>query len=89
MHKYNNLIASAGDGDFRSLSKSLTFAPGSGDGALMCSSISILSDNITEFEEDFIVKLALVTAGENLSLGNNITAVTHIDDDGNLLETST
>ena len=81
-------IASAGDGDFHSLSMSLLFAPGSGDGALMCSSISILADNVTEFEEDFIVELALVTAGESLSLGNNATAITHIDDDGNQLDTS-
>lgn len=60
----------------------MTFAPGSGDGALMCSSISVLSDNVTEFEEDFTVSLALVTAGDSLSIGNNATTVTHIDDDG-------
>ena len=53
----------------------------------MCSSISILADNVTEFEEDFIVELALVTVGESLRLGNNATAITHIDDDGNQLET--
>jgi hypothetical protein len=61
----------------------LTFVAGSGDGAQMCSSIRILADNVTEFEEDFTVELALTTAGDSLSLGNNVTIVTHIDDDGN------
>lgn len=48
----------------------------------MCSSISIFADNTTEFEEDFTVALGLVTAGDSLRLGNNVTTVTHIDDDG-------
>jgi hypothetical protein len=74
--------ATAGDGDFSSLSTSLTFAPGSSDGALMCPSIAIVPDTVIEDEEDFSVTLSLVTTGASLSLGNNVTAVTHIDDDG-------
>ena len=70
------------DRDFSLLSVSLTFAPGSGDNALMCSSVNVLSDSITEPEEDFTIALALMTTGDSLHLGNNVTTVTHVDDDG-------
>jgi hypothetical protein len=60
----------------------LTFSPGSGDGALMCSSISILPDAVIEQDEKFIVALALVTAMESVILGNNDTTITIKDDDG-------
>lgn len=74
--------ATIGDGDYSSLSQSLTFAPGSGDGARICSSVAILSDNVTELEENFSIALNLVTAGESLSVGNNVTLVTLTDSDG-------
>ena len=78
-----SLTATASAGDFGVLSASPTFAPGSGDSAQVCSSISILSDNVTELEENFFVILTLVTNKKSLSLGNNITTVIHRDDDGN------
>ena len=62
--------------------QSLTFSPGSGDGALVCSSIYIYPDNRIEQDEDFTVALALVTTVESLILGNNATVITIIDDDG-------
>ena len=65
----------------------LKFSPGSGSGALMCSSVSILSDDVIELEEAFVVSLALETATESLELGNNASAVTIVDDDGTYVHT--
>jgi hypothetical protein len=74
--------ATAGNQDYEHLTRSLTFVPGSGDGALMCSSVTILEDNVIEGEEDFSVTLALVTTASSLSLGNSVTNITLADDDG-------
>ena len=74
--------AKAGDEDFKRLSLSITFIPGSGDSALMCPSVSILSDEAVEGVEDFTLRLALVTSGTSLSLGNSATAVSITDIDG-------
>lgn len=71
--------------DFDQLFQFLTFSPGSGDGALMCSDVSILPDNRIEQDEDFTVSLALVTEEESLSLGNNATTITILDDDGMIM----
>ena len=75
-------IATAGDGDFSSISQVLTFVPGSHDSAVICSSVGIHSDNVTELEENFMIVMELVTVGASLNLGNNVTHVTHTDDDG-------
>jgi hypothetical protein len=69
-------------GDFASFFQSLTFSPGSGNGAQLCSSLIVLPDNVTELEESFFIVLNLLTAGNSFHLGNNITHVTHTDDDG-------
>ena len=74
------LVANIGR-DFSSFTQSLTFSPGSGHGALLCSSLIVLPDNVTELEENFFIVLDLVTAEDSLSLGNSITHVTHTDDD--------
>lgn len=65
------------------LSMPLTFPAGSGDGAMMCSSVNNLSDNVTELEEHFFVILNLMTMGDSISLGNNVTHVTFTNVDGN------
>ena len=56
--------------------------PGSGDGALMCSSVTVLEDDMIEGEEDFSITLTLVTTRTSLSLGNSATNVTLVDNDG-------
>lgn len=68
--------------DYNSLSKSLTFVNGSSDGAEMCVTVTVNSDNLVEFEEDFIVHLSLVTSGANYITGNSATLVTILDSDG-------
>lgn len=75
--------ATAGNGDFVSLSDTLTFAPGLGNGSLTCLSVTTNADNLVEPEEHFIVELALVTPEEaSFRLGNPRTVVTLIDSDG-------
>jgi hypothetical protein len=82
LHYPCSFTATVADGDYSSLSKTLVFPPGSGDGAMVCSSIAILQDNATELDEDFFISLGLVAIEESLSLGNNVTNVTLIDSDG-------
>ena len=79
------MTATVADGDFEMLSMNLTFASGSGDGALMCSSIVVLSDIKAEGDESFSIKLNLLTAGSSIGLGNHETAVILTDDDGMLI----
>lgn len=78
--------ATAGNGDYSSLSVFLTFAPGSTDGAEMCESVVANSDRLVESEENFKVQLALGTlGGSNLRLGNSLTAITLTDSNGMVL----
>lgn len=61
----------------------LTFAPGSTDGAEVCASVVANSDDLVEFEEDFIIQLTMETlGGSNLRIGNSVTAITLTDDNG-------
>jgi hypothetical protein len=82
----NNILSTAatvGDGDYPLLNTTLTFAPGSGDGKVLCTSVSATSDGLIESEEYFTINLALVTkAGENFRLGNTETAVIISDKEG-------
>lgn len=78
------IAATFDNGDFDYLSIPLTFAPGSGDGALMCFPVEVVSDNKAEGEEEFSITITMVTAGASLSLGNNVTTVILTDDDGTL-----
>lgn len=63
-------------------SVSLTFLPGSDDGAEVCTPIIATADQLVECEEDFSVTFCLTTVGSSLSMGNSVTAVTLIDSDG-------
>ena len=60
----------------------MTFIRGSGSGALMCHSLTVLADDMIEGEENFTVGLALVTPGASLTVGNNVLTVTLTDKDG-------
>ena len=77
-------IAATSEGDYNFLSMPLTFSFGSADGSLVCANITVLSDNMVESEEDFTVRLSLLTIGKNLFIGNNATAVTLTDSDSKL-----
>lgn len=75
--------AAVSDSDYSALNTTLTFAPGSGDGEELCTSVSATSDDLVESEEYFIINLALVTqAGTSFSLGNMETAVVITDNEG-------
>lgn len=82
MQHYNVVTATSGSGDYESFSLPVTFPLGSADGAEMCASVAVNSDNLVEFEENFTVKLALVTAGASLGLGSNTSTITLTDSDG-------
>ena len=60
----------------------MTFIRGSGSGALMCPSLTVLADDVIEGEENFTVGLALVTSGASLTVGNSALSVTLTDNDG-------
>ena len=76
--------ATSASGDYDILSIQLIFPSGSEDNAEMCASVSVNSDNLVEFEEDFTIMLSLVTFGASLNLGNNASAVILTDSDGTL-----
>lgn len=73
------LTASADDGDFIMISVTLTFAPNSSSGAEMCTSVTILFDNMMEENELFTVSLSLETVTDSLRLGNDLTEVNLTD----------
>lgn len=79
---YVPCAATVGDEDFSQLSLSVTFIRGSGSGALMCPSLTVLADDMIEGEENFTVRLALVSSGASLRIGNSTLLVTLTDDDG-------
>lgn len=74
--------ATSVSGDYDLLSTQLTFPSGSENSAEMCASVSVNSDNLVEFDEDFTITLSLVTFGASLHLGNSVSAVTLTDSDG-------
>jgi hypothetical protein len=64
----------------------LTFLAGSSSETVLCTPVTAVADQLIECGvETFTVVMALATAGASLSLGNNITAVTLTEDDGNTL----
>lgn len=72
-------------GDYDLLLVTITFPSGSADGDEMCASVTVNSDNLVEFKENFTVNLALVTSDASLSLGSNTSTITLIDSDGNAI----
>lgn len=76
------IIATSGSGDYQPVSAPITFQPGSANGAEMCTSVAVISDNLVETEESFQVMLSLVTAGTSFTLGSNVSTVTLINTDG-------
>lgn len=83
------ITATTSNGDFSFTSMAQTFASGSANGAEMCASVSLMSDNLVESDENFTVELSLLTlAGTSLRLGNTETSVTIIDTDGMYVNSS-
>lgn len=60
----------------------LVFSSGSVDQVEECTYINTTDDDLIECDEEFQVVLSLATPGISLNLGNNITTVTLIDEDG-------
>lgn len=74
--------ASVDDGDFLPFMMTLTFPSGSSDGNMACANITVLSDNMVEFEESLSVELNLENEMDSLSIGNRSTTVKLLDSDG-------
>jgi hypothetical protein len=72
-------IVVAGE-DYISTSEVETFTSGSSDGATRCVKIPILDDDASEGEQTFI--LTLTASDPDVMLGNNVTTITIIDDEG-------
>ena len=72
--------ASLSDGDVSS-PPMLTFASGSGDGEMMCTSVTANFDNLVEFEEDFSLSIAQ-SCGRSIRVEYDATPITIIDSDG-------
>lgn len=80
----NILISPTAEDEDHSMNTSvpLIFTPGSVDGAEMCIPLTAVADLLVENEEEFTVKLNLVTTGPSLNLGNRVSPVTIIDGEG-------
>ena len=76
------IVAASGSGDYGLLSTWITFPNGSTDGAENCTSVTVYPDKLVELEENFTVVIDLITTGANLNVGNNISSITLLDDDG-------
>jgi hypothetical protein len=79
------IVATVIRGDYDLLSVILVFSRGSADGVKVCASVTVNSDNLVETEEDFGVILTLVSSGPNLGLGNNVSTIVLIDNEGTQL----
>ena len=77
-------IATSEGGDYEPLYVSITFPTGSTDGANVCASLTVNSDNLVETEECFTVVWALITSGTSLGLGWNMTTIFLNDSDGTI-----
>jgi hypothetical protein len=78
-----SMFYTATAGDFAPISEvSLTFSPGSGNGAEVCISVTTNADDAVENEEDFTVTLGISNSGSSFTLGNAATTITIIDADG-------
>ena len=74
--------ATSGSGDYEPVAVPITFSSGSGNGALQCVDVTVYSDNLVEFEENFKAMLTLTTPGSSFNLGINTSVITLIDSDG-------
>lgn len=52
-----------------------TFVTGSGNGAQRCASLSAVTDNLIEGDEEFDLMLVLVAPGGSLNLENSATSI--------------
>jgi hypothetical protein len=66
--------------DYTSISEVKTFSSGSPDSAARCVNIPILDDGALEGNETFT--LTLTTSDPDVMLGNNVTTITIIDNEG-------
>jgi hypothetical protein len=66
--------------DYTSISEVEIFTSGSPDGASRCVDIPILDDGALEGEQTFT--LTLTTSDPDVMLGNNVTTITIIDNEG-------
>lgn len=77
---FQNSVSATGGSDYTGISSPLMFPAGSGDSAVQCVNISIVDDREVERDEIFSVGLTVVTSG--VMLGNALTTVVIIDNEG-------
>ena len=70
--------------DFTELSASLEFPAGSPEGTARCSNITINEDTLVEGSETFSVMLTLISMELGVTMGNSVTTVTILDNEGRL-----
>ena len=68
--------------DYNPISSILAFPAGSMDSAMVCSNITILPDTLVEGNETFEVNLSLETTERGVTLENDATVITIIDNEG-------
>ena len=68
--------------DFTELSTSLEFPAGSPEGTTRCLNITINEDTLIEGNETFSVMLTLISTELGVTMGNSITTVTILDNEG-------
>jgi hypothetical protein len=71
------------DDDYTSISEVMAFSVGSQDGDTRCMDIPIVDDGALEGNETFT--LTLTTSDPDVMLGNDVTTITIIDDEGRIV----
>lgn len=70
------------DIDYRGFAKNLTFPVNSVNGTMQCVNVTTNDDTLVESDETFTIALTLITTGLGVSLSNETTTVSIVDNEG-------
>ena len=77
------MFPAATDGsDYLGVSMDLVFTAGASNGTMQCLDVAIYGDSLFEGNETFTVTLTLNQPSYTVVLGNNMTTITILDNDG-------
>ena len=78
-----NVHLTASDGsDYLGVSMDLVFTAGTSNGTMQCMDVALYGDSLFEGDETFTVTLTLNQPSYTVVLGNNMTTITILDNDG-------
>ena len=68
--------------DYLGVSMDLVFTAGTSNGTMQCLDVAIYGDSLFEGDKTFTVTLTLNNPRNTVELGNNMTTITILDNDG-------